>query len=81
MGFRRFVDRDGRGWDVKDRSDYEWTFEPEPANPAGAVNVPAPGHQKDPFELSIEELQRMLDEAGPTERASRPNKKSPFLDN
>ena len=80
MGFRRFVDRDGRGWDVKDRSEYEWTFEPEPGNPASAVDVPAPGHQKDPFELSVEELQRMLDDAGPTDRSSGSKKKSPFMD-
>lgn len=83
MGYRRFVDREGCGWDVKDRSDYEWVFEPEPGNAAGAVTVPAPGHQKDPFELSIEELQRMLDAAGPTDRPGGPGrtkKKSPFLD-
>lgn len=80
MGYRRFVDREGKGWDVKDVSDAEWRFEPEPGNPAGGVNVPAPGYQKDPFELSAEELQRMLDAAGPRRRAGTPRKPSPFAD-
>ncbi len=80
MGYRKFTDRDGHAWDVKDRSDYEWVFEPEPGSGFGAVSVPAPGHQKDPFEVSIEELQRMLDSAGPLDRPSGSKKKSPFLD-
>jgi hypothetical protein len=38
--------------------------------------VTPPGHETDPFELSVEELQRLLD-AGRPRRATGP---SPFLD-
>ena len=50
------------------------TAEPIPWPP---VRVSAPGYERDPFELSIEELQRLLD------RAPRPGsgpRKSPFKD-
>lgn len=80
MGYRKFVDRDGRAWDVRDRSRSEWTFQPEAGNPQAPVDVPAPGYEKDPFELSNEELQKILDAAlGDEPRAAR-KKKSPFLD-
>jgi hypothetical protein len=53
-------------------------FEPLPGNPEGRTAVSPPGYDNDPFELSNEELQTLLDAAGgPTQR--RP-KKSPFLD-
>ena len=85
MGYRRITDRDGESWDIKDHSDSEWRFEPVGGNPADPVDVQAPGYQKDPFELSQEELQRMLDggqRKGGTPGLlwQRPKKKSPFLE-
>ena len=83
MGYRRLIDRDGEAWDIKDHSDSEWRFEPVAGNSASPVDVRAPGYQKDPFELSQEELQRLLDEGhrqGGGASTPRPKKKSPFLD-
>ena len=85
MGYRRIIDRDGESWDVKDQSSSVWHFEPVGGNPANPVDAEAPGCQKDPFELSQEELQRMLDQGksvGGNKGTSwqRPRKKSPFLD-
>jgi len=77
MGDRRFGDREGKRWDVVVRSRSEWIFEPVEDNPGPARAGAPPGYEADPFELSIEELQRVLDAAqGP--RA--PRKKSPFVD-
>lgn len=81
MGYRRLIDRDGEAWDVKDHSDSVWRFEPVGGNPGDPVDAQAPGYQKDPFELSQEELQHMLDEGQRQGGAwKRPEKKSPFLD-
>jgi hypothetical protein len=85
MGYRRITDRDGETWDVVDRSDSVWRFEPVGGNPADPIESQAPGYQKDPFELSQSELQRMLDEGQSEGRSrgknwERPKKKSPFLD-
>jgi hypothetical protein len=77
MGYRRFTDRDGNAWEVRDRSMSDWELEPVSGNPRPTVRVRAPGYESDPFELSTEELQRLLDSAPPT-RASSP--KSPFKD-
>ncbi len=78
MGYRKFTDRDGRSWEIRDRSRSEWRVEPLPGNPGGRTAVSPPGYDNDPFELSNEELQGLLDATGgPTQR--RP-KKSPFLD-
>ena len=79
MGYRRFVDRDGRAWDVYDETDSEWAFIPQPGNPLDRTIVPAPGYDNDPFELSNEELQRMLDAANGNAGGSH-RAKSPFLD-
>jgi len=75
MAFRHFVDRDGRAWEVRNRSQAEWDFEPVSGNPGPARRVPAPGYERDPYELSIEELQRLLDGAPPAPSRSKP---SPF---
>ena len=78
MGYRKFTDLDGRSWEIRDNSRSEWMFEPLPGNPKGRTAVSPPGYDNDPFELSNEELQTLLDAAGgPSPR--RP-KKSPFLD-
>ena len=77
MGDRRFADGQGRRWDVVVRGRSEWVFEPVEDNPGPARTGAPPGYERDPFELSIEELQVVLDAArGP--RA--PRKKSPFQD-
>ena len=78
MGYRKFTDRDGNSLEVRDQGHSEWTFEPLPGNSVGRTAVPAPGYDNDPFELSNEELQNLLDAAGPSR--SRPPKNSPFLD-
>ena len=77
MGDRRFVDREGQGWQVRVRSRQEWLFEPVDANPGPARTATPPNYEKDPFEMSVEELQRILDSAPPPR--ARP-KSSPFLD-
>ena len=79
MGYRRFVDRDGRPWDVRDETNSEWAFVPQPGNSSDRTIVPAPGYDNDPFELSNEELQKLLDAAGGNAGGSH-RKKSPFLD-
>ena len=62
---------------MRDRSRWDWQFEPEPGNPETARSVRAPTYQDDPFELSQEELQRLLDSARPTGGKRPPN---PFGD-
>lgn len=78
MGYRRFTDENGDSWEVRDRSTSEWEFVPVPGNPHQAVRVRAPGYEKDPFELSGEELQRLLDAERPGGRSS--GRPSPFKD-
>ena len=77
MGDRRFVDRDGLRWEVRVRGRSEWLFEPVEDNPERARSARPPGYERDPFELSVEELQKLLDSAPkPKPRPSN----SPFLD-
>jgi hypothetical protein len=77
MGDRRFADRAGKRWDIVVRSRSEWVFEPVEDNPGPARTGAPPGYETDPFELSIEELQQLLDAS--RQPQSR-QKKSPFLD-
>lgn len=77
MGYRKFTDREGHAWEVREESHSEWAFQPVSGNPEAPKVVRAPGYEKDPFELSEEELQLMLDSAGGA-RTRRPD--SPFLD-
>lgn len=78
MGFREFVDRAGNAWSVRPRSRWEWHFEPRPGSAEPARVAKAPGYQDDPFELSQEELQRLLDASKP--RRSSTDRPSPFAD-
>jgi hypothetical protein len=75
MAERRFADAAGRRWAVRVRSRNEWEFEPVDGNPEPPrLGAPA-GYEQDPFELSVEELQRLVDAA----RTRRPPRApSPF---
>jgi hypothetical protein len=64
MGFRRFTDRDKRQWEIRPVARSEWEFSPTGENRERPRTVPSPGYEKDPFELSQEELQKLLDGAG-----------------
>lgn len=77
MGYRRFTDREGVTWEVRDRSTSEWELQPVSDESLGAVRVAAPGYERDPFEVSIEELQQLLDTVRPSGRTPR-HRKSPF---
>jgi hypothetical protein len=77
MAHRVFTDREGRSWDVRVRSTSEWEFSPAGDNPRPAVSVRAPGYERDPYEMSVEELQRLLDSVP---AAARRERKSPFKD-
>ena len=78
MGFRNFTDPQGRKWEVRDRSKTEWELLPLGDNPERHRTVRSPGYEKDPFELSEEELQRLLSLPDNVAR-SRPSK-NPFKD-
>ncbi len=77
MAHRRFRDRDGHDWDVRIRSKDEWELDPVAGNPGRPRTVRAPGYERDPYELSVEELQRLLDSSAPSTARNRP---SPFKD-
>ncbi|HWP38752.1 MAG TPA: hypothetical protein VNL18_14495 [Gemmatimonadales bacterium] len=77
MGYRRFVDRQGRSWEVRALSRSEWEFLPAGDNPESPRTCAAPRYESDPFELSVEELERLFDEARPPRARSKP---SPFKD-
>jgi len=77
MGYRRFADRDGNQWDVRAASAALWEFIPAADNRERQRTVDAPGYEKDPFELSVEELQGLFDRsASPSSRKVR----NPFKD-
>jgi len=76
MGYRRFTDRDGVTWEVRERSIADWVLEPVSQPGLAPVRIRAPAHEHDPFEVSTVELQRLLD----AERPRGPTKKSPFRD-
>ena len=77
MARRTFADRSGSRWEIDVRSRSEWEFTPVAGNPGPARIAAPPGYETDPYELSIEELQRLLDSGQPRRK---PPGKSPFLD-
>ena len=77
MAFRKFTDRGGLEWEIRPAQRNQWEFSPVGDNPGPARTVQAPGYERDPYELSREELQRLLD--GSSSAAPR-TKKSPFVD-
>ena len=77
MANRLFTDAAGNRWEVRARGRSEWEFEPVEGNP-GPARLGAPAsYEADPYELSVEELQRLLEAAAPRRP---PKTKSPFLD-
>jgi hypothetical protein len=78
VGYRRFSDLEGHEWEVRDISRSSWEFHPVQGNPGTIQHIAPPGYESDPFELSLEELQRLLGDSGGPGR-SRPSK-SPFKD-
>lgn len=78
MSYRKFTDRSGAAWQVKDDSLNRWTFDPLPGNPSRPRTVTPPSYTDDPFEMSEGELQHLFDKA---RAASRPGKAAwPFKD-
>jgi hypothetical protein len=77
MGFRRFIDRDKQQWEVRGVSRTRWELAPCGDNALPARSVEPPGYEQDPYELSQEELQRLLD--GGTVQSKR-SIKNPFGD-
>ena len=78
MSYRKFKDRAGNVWQIKDESLNRWVFDPVPGNPSGPLTVTPPGYTDDPFEMSEAELQRLIDGARP---AGGPGKAAwPFKD-
>lgn len=77
MGYRRFDDRDGNTWEVREDATTGWRFEPVSGNPHPARTVTPPRYQADPFELSAQELQQLI-EGEARERTKPAN--NPFLD-
>jgi hypothetical protein len=76
VGFRRFVDREKAQWEVRPVSRSEWEFSPVGENAGRPRTVASPGYEKDPYELSQEELQRLLDgsAAAPVRQVRNPFK-------
>ncbi len=77
MAHRTFADSNGSRWEIIPTSRTEWEFTPIEGNPGPARVATPPGYETDPYELSVEELQRLLD-SGQSRR--KPTGKSPFLD-
>ena len=77
MARRTFVDRSGRRWEIIPSSRSEWAFDPIEGNPGPARIATPPGYETDPYELSVEELERLLEAAVPRRQ---PQGRSPFLD-
>jgi hypothetical protein len=76
--YRTFTDKQGRKWEVRERSKSEWELHPAGDNRERMRTVRSPGYERDPFELSTEELERLLGEPGVSVRSRQP--KSPFND-
>lgn len=77
MGYRRFDDTEGHEWEVRDISRSSWELVPVQGNPGKTLRVDTPSYEADPFELSVEELQRLL---GTKPSAGGKPSKNPFKD-
>lgn len=80
MSYRRFTDADGARWEIRMHAKGDWEFRPVPGNP-GRIHLGAPPlHTTDPFEVSEQELRRMLADASPRPSRSAGSAPSPFRD-
>jgi len=77
VSFRRFTDRDKRDWEIRPQSSRVWELSPTGENTDKPRTVPAPGYEKDPWEMSQEELQALLDGSASAPERKR---KNPFGD-
>ena len=77
MGFRTFMDRDGHKWEIRPASRERWELAPADDNPNPPRTVAPPGYETDPYELSKEELQGLLDQSS---AATARQVKNPFGD-
>ncbi|MFQ5690971.1 MAG: hypothetical protein ACE5HQ_11955 [Gemmatimonadota bacterium] len=80
MAYRNFKDRRGGRWEVRPCTRWEWDLEPLGGNPAARVRVRAPGYTDDPFELSEQELRRLLESARGSGAPAGRRPPSPFRD-
>jgi hypothetical protein len=78
MSYRALTDRKGNRWQVRPKAKREWHFEPLPGNPEPRRVAVPPGYEEDPFELSDQEIQRVLDSARAAGAGS--GRPSPFGD-
>ncbi len=63
MGFRTFVGQDGLKWEIRPAGKDRWELVPADDNPGPPRSVAPPGYETDPYELSKEELQQLLDQS------------------
>jgi hypothetical protein len=77
MAHRTFADRNGERWEIIPVGRSEWEFTPIEGNPGPARTGTPPGYETDPYELSVEELEKLLEAAVPRRGGKG---KSPFLD-
>ena len=78
MSNRRFSDGQRKRWEVQVTSKSEWQFKPIGGNNASARRVRPPLYAgDDPFELSEQELQKILGDSTIQPMSSKP---SPFGD-
>lgn len=91
MSNRRFSDWQRKQWEVQVTSKSEWQFNPIGGNNASARRVCPPLYAgDDPFELSEQELQKILGNSTTPPMSTKPSpfgddysppeKKTPFLD-
>lgn len=80
MSYRRFVDGRGQRWEIRKHAKGDWEFRPVGGNPDPVHRGAPPLYATDPFELSEQELRRILEGATPRESAPRGGAPSPFKD-
>jgi len=80
MSYRKFKDGAGNEWEVRDRSHAEWIFEPGLENHSVPKRITPPSYESDPFELTDQELRRLLNQSTDTHPPGGPSRPSPFRD-
>lgn len=75
MSYRRFTDAAGARWEIRMHAKGDWEFRPVPGNPGPIHRGAPPLHTTDPFEVSEQELRRILADASP--RPGRPGGRVP----